>query len=96
MIRLLGGPDSIWKRNSGRLSPGLHASTTSSSVKISTPSPILARKIGTPGPRALIDTSALASLKKSELLRLPPGLYTLNPKDLRGLDDLIEIVDVGG
>jgi predicted nucleic acid-binding protein len=23
-------------------------------------------------------------------------LYTLNPKDLRGLDDLIEIVDVGG
>jgi predicted nucleic acid-binding protein len=25
--------------------------------------------------------------------RLP--LYTLNPKDLRGLDDLIEIIDVG-
>lgn len=181
MIRLLGGAGSIWQRNSGRLSPGPHTSTTSNSVKISTPSPIPARKIGTPGPRALIDTSALASLKKSELLRLPPGvaasiltiaelirgphtaindfekerrrrhlhqvetsleillfdlacarafgfasaaverigrkprgsrivdlmiaatalahdlpLYTLNPKDLRGLEDLIEIVDVGG
>jgi predicted nucleic acid-binding protein len=153
---------------------------TSSFGPTSTPSSILVQKIGTSGQRALIDTSVLAGLKRSELLRLSsrlaastvtiaelargPGaatedlekvrrrlhleqveasvealpfdlacaraygavrgavqcigrkprgsramdlliaatalahdmpLYTLNPKDLRGLEDLIEIVDVG-
>jgi predicted nucleic acid-binding protein len=55
---------------------------------ISTLSPIPARKTGTRGRRALIDTSALASLKKSELLRLSPGaaVSTLTIAELvRGL-----------
>jgi predicted nucleic acid-binding protein len=37
---------------------------------MSTPSSTMARKIGTNGPRVLIDTSILIDLKKSELFRL--------------------------
>lgn len=59
-----------------------------------------ARKTGTPGQRALIDTSVLADLKKVELRRLPPWLAASaltiaelmrGPGDLRGLEQLIEI-----
>lgn len=40
------------------------------------PASILARKIGTSGRRALIDTSVLAGLKTSDLGRLSPKLAT--------------------
>jgi predicted nucleic acid-binding protein len=160
-------------------SPTFLRSTTSSSGLISATSSMMVRKIGTSGPRVLIDTSILVDLKKSELFRLSAKeistltvaelvkghyaavrdldkerrrrhlcqveatiealpfdlgcarafgsvaiaveqigrrsrgsrsvdlmiaatalahdlpLYTLNPKDLRGLESLIEIVDVG-
>lgn len=52
----------------------LRSSTTTNFEQTSMPMSILARKIGTPGQRALIDTSVLADLKKPELRRLPPWL----------------------
>lgn len=50
-------------------SPTFRPSTTSSSEPMSTLSSMMARKIGTSGPRVLIDTSILIDLKKSELFR---------------------------
>lgn len=51
-------------------------STSTSSALRAMPTSIPARKTGTPGQRALIDTSVLADLKKAELRRLPPWLAT--------------------
>lgn len=56
--------------SSPKPSPTFRPSTTSSSEPISAPSSMMARKIGTSGPRVLIDTSILIDLKKSELFRL--------------------------
>lgn len=65
----------LW-RSSGRRSPAVRISTTSGFEPTSTPILTIARKIGTSGRRVLTDTSALASLKKSELHRLSPRLAT--------------------
>lgn len=54
----------------------VRASTTSSSAPTSTPLPILARKIGTPGRRVLIDTSVAVRLNETEFPRLVPWLAT--------------------
>lgn len=102
----------LW-RSSGRHSPAVRTSTTSSGAPTSTPISIIVRKIGTSGQRVLIDTSVAVCLKETESGRKARGsrsvdlmiaatalahrlpLYTLNPKDLRGLESLIEIVDIG-
>lgn len=84
-----------WPRNYATLSPRARTSTTSNGAPMSTAASTMVQKIGGLGRRALIDTSVLASLKKSEIRRISPAATasTLTVAELvRGLhtasDDL--------
>lgn len=84
---------SSWLRNSATLSPRARTSITRNGAPTSTASSTIALKIGGLGQRALIDTSVLASLKKSEIRRISSAaaVSTLTIAELvRGLHTAVD------